>query len=96
MACRFCSFLLIDAYRYPNVDANDRNYTYMMACTRYLGDLLHTCKVLTNAENSMSPAKHQFTVRKYLVFVCRQRGKACMAVTVVGQSRADLLLGRQQ
>ena len=30
---------LIDAYRYPTIESTDRNYTYMQACTKYLGKL---------------------------------------------------------
>ena len=37
-ACRYCSELLIDAYRWPDVDSTQRNYTYMEAVTRYLGN----------------------------------------------------------
>ena len=36
--CRYCSELLIDAYRFPDVTSTERNYTYMEAVTRYLGD----------------------------------------------------------
>jgi len=34
---RYCSELLIDAYRWPDVDSKQRNYTYIAAVTRYLG-----------------------------------------------------------
>lgn len=35
----FCSALLIDAYRYPDVDGDKRNYTYIQAVKRYLGEI---------------------------------------------------------
>ena len=38
MQCRYCSELLIDAYRWPDVHSPQRNYTYMEAVTRYLGE----------------------------------------------------------
>ena len=38
MQCRYCSELLIDAYRWPHVHSPQRNYTYMEAVTRYLGE----------------------------------------------------------
>ena len=31
--------MLVDAYRYPNVDGPTRNYTYIQAVDRYLGAL---------------------------------------------------------
>ena len=39
MLCRYCSELLIDAYRYPAVDSPHRNHTYIEAVTCYLGEL---------------------------------------------------------
>ena len=33
----FCSALLIDAYRYPDVDGDTRNYKYSDAVSRYMG-----------------------------------------------------------
>lgn len=35
---RYCSELLIDTYRWPDVTSTQRNYTYMEAVTRYLGN----------------------------------------------------------
>ena len=37
--CRYCSELLIDAYRYPAVDSPHRNHTYIEAVTCYLGEM---------------------------------------------------------
>ena len=37
-ARRYCSELLIDAYRWPDIHSPQRNYTYMEAVTRYLGE----------------------------------------------------------
>lgn len=34
----FCSALLIDAYRFPTVDGPTRNYKYMDAVERYMGE----------------------------------------------------------
>ena len=34
----YCSALLIDCYRYPDVDGEKRNYTYIQAVKRYLGE----------------------------------------------------------
>jgi hypothetical protein len=36
----YCSFMLIDAYRYPSVDGEMRNYSYIQAVKRYLGETL--------------------------------------------------------
>lgn len=36
----YCSALLIDCYRYPDTDGEMRNYTYIMAVKRYLGEFL--------------------------------------------------------
>ena len=33
----YYSIMLVDAYRYPNVDGPTRNYTYIQAVDRYLG-----------------------------------------------------------
>ena len=33
----YYSLMLVDAYRYPNVDGPTRNYTYIQAVRRYLG-----------------------------------------------------------
>ena len=33
----YYSLMLVDAYRYPNVDGPIRNYTYIQAVRRYLG-----------------------------------------------------------
>ena len=36
----FCSALLIDAYRYPDTEGDKRNYNYIQAVKRYLGEAL--------------------------------------------------------
>lgn len=56
----FCSALLIDAYRYPNTDGEKRNYTYIQAVKRYLGEALPfvwlhtTCSLPRTCENDSS------------------------------------------
>lgn len=73
----FCSALLIDAYRYPDVDSTKRNYTYIQAVKRYLGESAlqsYLCNFLLLA----CPDMHVSSTKKLLTIRSSQNVLYCM------------------
>ena len=73
----FCSSLLIDAYRYPDVNGQQRNYKYSDAVSRYMGAdplCLAGCYVKPHiyctSEVSVGPYTHQPLFSTMSLHVC--------------------------
>ncbi|KAK9823051.1 hypothetical protein WJX81_004074 [Elliptochloris bilobata] len=75
----YYSVMLVDAYRYPNVDGPTRNYTYIEAVRRYLGKPYEVCCGLVQYIN-MFGTGIGYTVTGAISIVAIQRGN-CLRAT---------------